>query len=75
MDELEKAITKLVNDIWGKYDVDNSGELDKDETRKFLTKILRDMNYREELDDEDFDELFSEFDEDGNGTIEKEEMV
>ena len=33
------------------------------------------MNYHEELTEEDFDECFEEFDEDGNGTIDKAEMI
>ena len=36
-----------------------------------LTKMCEDFPYR----DDDFDKCFNEFDTDGNGTIDKEEML
>ena len=55
--EEERRILKVVDQIWRQYDVDNSGALDKDETRKFIEDCYAKMpenNY----DDSQFDEIF-----------------
>ena len=33
---IDAVIKKCVDDIWNEYDVDGSGALDKDETKKFV---------------------------------------
>lgn len=66
------AIQGIVESMWGKYDDDNSGQLGKDETRKFVQEILGPGN---ELTDEDFNEVFVKFDKDRSGTVEKQEMA
>ena len=73
--EIDAVIAKCVDEIWAKYDNDNSGALDKDETKKFVQDTLADMADGAGFNDEDFDKCFQEFDKDGSGTIEKEEMV
>ena len=61
--------------MWDKYDVDDSGDLDQQETRKFVQDMMGNLGSAEELSDEDFDRVFATFDEDDSGTIEREEMV
>lgn len=34
--EIDGVIAKCVDEIWAKYDNDNSNSLDKDETKKFV---------------------------------------
>ena len=72
-------IAKCVDEIWGQYDTDNSGSLDKEETKKFVMETLKDMSSGDggngEVNDADFEQTFKEFDKDGNGTIEKDEMA
>ena len=68
-------IARCVDDIWTKYDNDNSGALDKDETKAFVQDTLADMADGAGFSDEDFEQCFREFDKDGSGTIEKAEMV
>ena len=75
MADLDEVIRNCVDDIWAQYDVDNSGFLDKDETRNFVKKTLHDMSDSGEFSEEDFDACFKEFDKDGSGTIEKDEMA
>ena len=75
MADLDEVIANCVDDIWAIYDVDNSGYLDKDETRNFVKKTLHDMSDSGEFSEEDFDACFKEFDKDGSGTIEKDEMA
>jgi len=54
----------LVDEIWNLYDVDNSGTLDKDETRKFVKEYIPDMKRGElwEFDEEAFGRLFIDVD-------------
>ena len=75
MTSIEEVIKKCVEDIWKEYDKDNSGALDKDETKKFVKNTLSEMNDSGEFSEEDFDSCFKEFDKDGSGTIEKDEMA
>ena len=76
---IDAVIAKCVEDIWAEYDKDNSGTLDKEETKLFVKKTLVDMTSGEgggdDFSDEDFEACFKEFDKDGNGTIEKDEMA
>ena len=70
------VINKCVDEIWSKYDTDNSGALDKEETKKFVSETLQDMSAGDGgVDESEFEKTFNEFDKDGNGTIEKDEMV
>ena len=73
--EIDNVIAKCVDEIWGKYDTDGNGNLDKDETKQFVRDTLSDMSDGAGFNDEDFDQCFREFDKDGSGTIEKGEMV
>ena len=73
--EIDAVISKCVDEIWEKYDKDNSGLLDKEETRRFVMDTLSDMADGASFADSDFDQCFAEFDKDGSGTIEKNEMT
>jgi polyhydroxyalkanoate synthesis regulator phasin len=57
------------------YDFDKSGELDKEETKKFVQDTLGNLGSGDEFSSEAFDEVFSTFDKDNSGTVEKSEMV
>ena len=78
-DGVDQLINKIVDDIWNTYDQDNSGALDREETRRFMENTLKEMSEggagSEAISDEDFDATFKEFDKDGSGTIEKAEMA
>ena len=73
--EIDLVIAKCVDEIWSTYDKDNSGYLDKQETKAFVMDTLSDMADGAGFSDSDFDQCFGEFDKDGSGTIEKNEMV
>ena len=75
MADIDAVIKKCVDDIWKEYDKDNSGALDKEETKKFVKNTLSEMNDSGEFSEEDFEACLSEFDKDGSGTIEKDEMA
>ena len=70
-------IAQCVDEIWDVFDDDNSGFLDKEETKKFVESTMKDMNDDDhyELSDEDFEQTFAYFDVDGNGVIERAEMI
>ena len=65
-----------MDEIWSKYDDDNSGELDKEETKLFVQDTLAGVEAESSpFSDEDFDACFLLFDKDGSGSIDKSEMV
>ena len=70
-------IAQCVDEIWDVFDDDNSGFLDKEETKKFVESTMKDMNDDDhyELSEEDFEQTFAYFDVDGNGVIERAEMI
>ena len=51
------------------------GALDKEETKKFVQDTLGNLGSGDEFSQEAFDEVFSTFDKDNSGTVEKSEMV
>ena len=73
--DMQSIIEKCVDDIWKEYDKDNSGALDKEETKLFVKNTLGEINDNGDFSEEDFDACFKEFDKDGSGTIEKDEMA
>ena len=73
--DIDVIISRCVQEIWQEYDDDNSGSLDKEETRQFVKTTLGDMGEGKGMSDEEFEQCFLEFDEDGSGTIEKHEMI
>jgi len=74
-DELNRLYTDAVDKVWFTFDSDNSGQLDKNETRTFLKVVLGNCPPPNNYDDTRFDETFLEMDANGNGMIEKDEMV
>ena len=75
MDENEEMITKTVEALWGNYDADNSGYLDKGEGFRMCVDSLREMGSSAELTEDEFNKAFAEFDHDGSGQISKGEMI
>ena len=75
MADIDEVINKCVDDIWKEYGKKGSESLSKDDTRKFVMNTLSDMADAESFTEADFEACFKEFDLDGSGTIEKEEMV
>jgi len=66
-------IEALVDSLWDNYDVDNQGELTRDETKRFMMDISREAN--KEMVGQDFTAVFKEIDTNRNGTIDRDEMV
>mmetsp|Transcript_17015 Transcript_17015/g.22916 ORF Transcript_17015/g.22916 Transcript_17015/m.22916 type:complete len:107 (+) Transcript_17015:22-342(+) len=73
--DIDIVIMRVVKEIWSEYDVDNSGSLDKDETKLFVKNTLCEMGDGTGMSDAEFERCFEEFDTDRSGTIEKHEMI
>ena len=71
----EQAIKAVIDQIWETYDVDKSGYLDKEETKKFVQDTLCNLGSADEFSDDSFNEVFSTFDKDNSGLVEKSEMA
>ena len=41
MSDFDSVINKVVDQIWDKFDKDNSGALDKDEAKVFINFLLK----------------------------------
>ena len=72
--DLDLVIELYIESIWEEYDDDNSGELDKQETRRFLEDLFSATGESLDFSAEEFESFFNEFDENGDGTIHKTEM-
>ncbi|EQC28756.1 hypothetical protein SDRG_13440 [Saprolegnia diclina VS20] len=69
------TIDQCVDTIWSAYDRDDSGYLDKIETRKFVNTLI--AEYEKDGDvvpPVNFEECFTAFDVDGNGLLSRKEM-
>ena len=76
--DYEDALMETVNNIWEKWDKNANGNLDKAEMRQFVETTLLESGQdgiAERLSDDEFNAIFNEFDIDGSGTIEKDEMA
>ena len=49
--------------------------MNKAECRKFVKDLLVRLGEEPKISEEEFTELFKDFDEDGNGTVSKDEMA
>ena len=72
--QFKEIIDKYVQQIWKEFDDDESGALDRDETKEFVKKMLLEVGESTDFSDEEFNKCFEEFDTDGNGTVDKDEM-
>ena len=64
-------INYVIEDLWAKFDNDNSGFLDKQETRLFVQEALEGVVDNEEFNEDAFEEVFIKVDTDKSGTVDK----
>ena len=63
-----------VDDIWELYDTDQSGVLNKSQTKNFVIDTLKNLRPDDKFSDEAFSDVFKSFDRDNSGNVEKKEM-
>ena len=73
--ERDRIYKDAVEKIWGQFDVDKSGQLDRVETKNFLSTVMENIPPPNHYDDSKFDETFDAMDKNRNGKVEKSEMV
>ena len=74
-DEKDRIYTDAVEKIWKNFDDDHSGELDKEETRNFLKTVLENCPPPNNYDESKFEATFIEIDTNGDGMVDKQEMI
>lgn len=74
MQDIDQLVQNCLAEIWRQYDIDDSGYLDKWETKMFVKNTLQEMGQKDNFTDADFEACFKEFDLDGSGTVSKDEM-
>ena len=65
------VITEIIELDWHNYDSDKNGDLDEDESFKFIETLQPKPN----LDREGYHKVFKKFDADGDGQLDKEEFI
>ena len=73
IDPRHARIWQAVGSIWGQFDTDQSGTLDKEEARAFVQKALFDIGHMP-CSEEAFNDLFAIIDEDNSGSLDPLEM-
>ena len=73
MTDLDCIIGQCVEDLWGKFDKDNSGELDYIETKQLVIFILG--GSAQTFSDNELQMIFKEFDTNGDQHISRSEML
>ena len=70
----EASIAKILDEIWAKYDTDKNGTLNKSEAKVFVKEYLLKLGEADRLPPGQFNAIFKDMDEDGNGKITPAEM-
>jgi hypothetical protein len=71
----DQEIQNVIEQIWSIYDIDNSGALDKKETKKLMMDTLGRLPHDQLYSEDVFSKTFTSLDKNGSGTIEKREML
>ena len=66
-------IKNMAEVMWSNYDIDQDNALNKKEAKCFVNDIMSSVSTQ--FDQSEFNRVFKEMDADGNGMIEKDEMV
>ena len=70
------AIKKYVDGVWQRYDVDNTGYLDRYESKKYIEELMRQATNNQDfkINNLIFTAVFNKFDKDKNGRLSKDEV-
>lgn len=67
-------MNSILDEIYGTYDKNKDGWLNREEAKKFLFDYMKMIGYKGELNDGVFRNFFDRYDSDASGTITREEM-
>lgn len=68
----DSAFSKRLAEIYRKYDTNNDGCLDREETRELLNAVLKDQG--KEITEEDLEQFITAADANNDGMIQKREL-
>ena len=71
-DDMNSLIEQCIDTIWPNYDLDKDGHLNQKEAKAWMEAAFTLM--AEPFDDEDFEDLFKQFDDNKDGLISKKEF-
>ena len=79
MGEVEIKVSGLVEEVFTKYGGASAGqeeaEMNKEQIKEFLKQLMTEAGETEAWDDLEFDNCFKEFDYDGSGNVNKQELT
>jgi Ca2+-binding EF-hand superfamily protein len=70
----QEEVKELIDEIWVKYDKDNSGQLSKAEMKQFVQEYLTKLGEADRLPEKQFNAIFASIDENKDDQISKAEM-
>ena len=71
----DRVLLEEVQKIWDAYDKDGNGVLDRKEMRVFIREMLDGVVEPEFITDANINRVFDQFDANGDGEIQQEEML
>ena len=69
-----EAIDKVVNELWSKYDKDDSNALEKEEAFTYIKDVMAELNPSAVMSEDMLDQAFGSLDLDSNGSLSKAEF-
>ena len=70
-----EQLKKIANELFDKIDANGNGALSKDEVRAFSQQIIGQFKPDNEHNEDKFEENFAKLDKDGNGHVDREELL
>ena len=70
----DNATDKMLNEVWDTYDVDKTGQLNKDKTKSLCQEFMVVNEEGEDITNENFDKIFSNIDKNNDGKVEKNDL-
>jgi hypothetical protein len=68
----EEAIRDIVDQLWNKYDFEQSSALDTNDTQKLLTDCLINLGSGDKFSEQTFQKVFQTYEKNNSGKIEKD---
>jgi len=73
--DARSSILAVVEEIWNTYDVDHDGKMTREETADFIKVYMPEFKQGFKYSSDQFENIFNEIDDDGNGMVDKKELT